>query len=410
MLRNTPMAAVLLTSLAVLSQAEVQLDRDRCVLVNGKRFFAVGIYNAFQLSDLPMVAEAGFNLVHSYAWEGERDYDGMKWLDAAHKNGLKALIGLYRPDVEQMDFRRSIERIRRYRDHPALLAWHVMDEPNWDRVDKECLGIPIDGKPGKEYMPAAYRLLKRYDPHHPVTTVTVNHHQMAQFMPSVDIMQTDYYCIPPFPQSSYFGTGFLGIKLWVQRSREASGGSKPFWFVCEAWDYGVDKAKDEPALKIPVEWQRFPTPRELRTMTYTAIAAGARGILYYALHLLTDEAGTRGGDRKKYWNWLASVTRELHQLQPVLTADTPEMLQDSDHVVSLVKSDGKDLYVIAANYERQPTKTVIYVPGIRQGKAEVVFGEGTAEVRGGELACKLEAIESRVYRLRREHISSRFGE
>lgn len=111
-----------------------------------------------------------------------------------------------------------------------------------------------------------------------------------------------------------------------------------------------------------------------------------------------------------YWNWLASVTRELHQLQPVLTADTPEMFQDSDHVVSLVKSDGRDLYVIAANYERQPTETVIYLPGLRQAKAEVMFDGGNAEVRGGELACKLESIESRVYRIRRENITARYPE
>jgi len=330
-------------------------------------------------------------------WEGQAEYDGQDWLDAAHESGLMALGGLYRPDVYEMDWTRSIARIERYRDHPALLAWHVMDEPNWDRVDTECLGQPIDGKPGSEYMPAAYEMIKQHDPNHPVTTVTVNHFQIKQFMPFLDIMQTDYYCIPPIPQNSYFGTGFYGIKRWVAESRAASGGTKPFWFVCEAWDYGIDKAK---YLDVPEKWQRFPTRRELRTMTYTSVASGARGILYYALHLVMDEGGRYGGDREMYLGWLTSITRELQQLYPLLTADTPELIQENNHVVAMVKSDGQDIYVIAANYERKPTETVIQIPGIRQATAEVMFGEGSAQVLNGELACSLEAIESRVYRIR----------
>ena len=380
----------------------VEVVGDKCVLVNGTPVFAVGIYNAWRpegygkTTSFAALAEAGFNLVHSYAWEGQAEYDGRAWLDAAHKNGLMCLVGLYRPDVYEMDFARSVARIEKHRHHPALLAWHVMDEPNWDRVDTQWRGSKIDGKPGSKFMPAAYRMIKQHDRGHPVTTVTVNHQQIKQFMPYLDVMQTDYYCIPPIPQLSYFGTGFYGIKRWVEESRAASGGKKPFWFVCQAWDYGVNKAKE---MEIPKQWQRFPTRRELRTMTYTAVAAGARGILYYQLPQIMDETGRQGGgDREEYLQRLLSVTRELKELQPLLTADNAQTIQDENHVISMVKGDGRDTYVIVANYERKPTRTAIRIPGVTQGMAEVVFGTGTAAIVDGELACSLESIESRVYR------------
>ena len=135
-------------------------------------------------------------------------------------------------------------------------------------------------------------------------------------------------------------------------------------------------------------------------MTYTAIASGARGVLYYALHLLMDESKTRGGDRKEYLERLLSVTRQLRTLQPLLTAATPESIQDANHVVAMVKSDGQDLYIIVANYERQATKTAVRIPGLGRATAELLFGEGHGEVVNGELSCSLEPIESRVYRIR----------
>ncbi len=397
---------LMLAAFTTVSYGAVEVVGDKCVLVDGKPFFPIGVYqcgcDGFYDVDFSMLAEAGFNTVHVYGWEGNAIYKyGQGWLDAAHQNGLMALVGLYRPDVKQMSFAGAITRIEKYRDHPALLAWHTMDEPGWDQVPTSCLGVEIDGRMGKEYMPATYHMIRQHDPDHPVTAVVCHFIDPERFMDSVDIMQADYYCVPPIPQSWYSGTGFRGIKMFVDRSRAASGGTKPFWFVCQAFNWGVQKAS---WCDVPPEWQRFPTFRELRTMTYTAIASGARGILYYSLGALMADNNNPGDDdhsgREMHLEWLMTVTRELRQLQPVLTADTAELIQDSNHVVAMVKSDGQDIYIIAANYERSSTETVIEVPGIQHATAEVMFAEGKAEVANAALACSFEPIESRVYRIR----------
>lgn len=400
--RLTLFWAMVLTSLTWPVSANVQMVGNKCVLVDGKAFFPIGIYQADQ-SDFPMLAEAGFNTVQRYAWEGDRTYtDGQKWLDAAHQNGLMALVGLCRRDVWEMDWTGTIARIEKYHDHPALLAWQVMDEPG------------THGRLSTEYMPAAYRLLKEQDPNHPATAVLCQFSDFQPYAPYLDVVQADYYCIPPIPAGWYVGTGFRGIKMFVDYSRAASGGSNPFWFVCQAFNWGITKAKDKDN-DVPAEWQRFPTLRELRTMTYTAIAAGARGVLYWSLDALMNDNNNPGDDdhsqREMHLEWLKTVTRELHQLYPLLTADTPELIQDQDHVVAMVKSDGQDIYIIAANYERQPTQTRISVPGIRQASAELMFEAGDpASIQNGSFIASFEPVESHIWRIKPGQIHQAFPE
>ncbi|MFO7976483.1 MAG: beta-galactosidase [Candidatus Hydrogenedentota bacterium] len=368
--------------------AEVTVVGDTCVRIDGKPFFPIGVYSAGNPKDLPLLAEAGFNTVHTYAWEGGRAPDnGKAWLDAAHANGLMCLVGLYRPDVKAMEFQDSIRRIETYRDHPALLAWHTMDEPAWDK----------EGDQGKDYMPAAYEVIKEHDPHHPVTAVVCHFVDPQRFEASMDVCQADYYPVPPIPAEWYSGTGFRGVRMFCEKWREASGSAKPFWYVGQIFDFSVSK---ESKHDIPDEWKRLPTGDELRCMTYTAVASGARGILYWSLsRLIGDEWNRTLLGRVRLWEDLKGVVEELNALMPVLTADTPESLQVAGTVAAMVKSDANDTYIILANYERRPAEAQIQVPGVTDGEAEGVFHQGTAPVTDGALAVSLAPIESRVYRL-----------
>lgn len=380
-------AAIIVASMPhdATAQSVVKLNGGKCPIVDGQPFFAVGIYSA-DAADFPMLAKAGFNVVHTYAWEGSPDNVKSKaWLDAAHANGLKALIGLHRPTVKAGDFdARCVERIELYRNHPALLAWHTMDEPQWEQKDNM----------GKDYMPAAKEFVKKHDPDHPVTAVVCRYSDEKAFEPSVDIMQADHYPIPPFPTSDFMSDGFRGIKRHVELWRDASSGQKPFWFVCQAFDYSLSKP-----VMIPEKWRRFPTARELRTMSYVAVASGARGIFYWSLTRLKSEVRPGGTTAEEHWDRLRSVTMELRQLMPMLAGDAEETIADNNSVVSLVKSDGKHTYVIAANYERKPTKTEIRIPSMDRAIAEVMFGDGSAEISNGILPVSLDGIESRVYRI-----------
>ena len=381
----------------------VEVREDGYLYVDDRPFFAVGLYSVEYARDLPGVAEAGFNAVHSYGWEGgggttialPEDATPLgDWIDTVHEHGLKALIGLSRPQIKEMKFDRAKARVREYRSHPGLLAWSVMDEPSWDKP----------GDCGREYMPAAYSVVKEHDPTHPASVVCCHYDDMELFMPSTDIMMADYYPVPPFPVRYFAGTAFQGITTFANRARKASGGKKPFWFVVQAHD--LTKLKLKGGEDLPPEWQRPPNRDEIRCSTYTAVASGARGIWYWSLGRLMGDAWNKDFlSRVERWNAMVEVVRELNELMPLLTSTAAEVIQDRDHVVAMVKSDGRDTYIIAANYEREPTKTKIEVAGVRRGSVEVVFGDpggSDATIDEGGFIAGFGPLETRVYRVERQ--------
>ncbi len=363
----------------------VKIVGNKCVLVDGKPFFPIGLYQVGP-SDIPTVAKAGFNTVHYYMWEDHDEEaaakDGQEWLDAARKHQLMGLASFYRPSMRAMDWSKCSQRIELFRNHPALLAWHIIDEPE---VAHEPRG-PGE-RPGTEYVPAAYKMIKEHDPNHPVTAVLCTFAGIPTFTPMLDVVQADYYPIPPLPATDYYGTGLRGIAYMVDQCRSASGNTKPFWFVCQAFDYSLQKSR---GLDIPAEWRRPPTFREMRTMTYTAIASGARGILYYSTERRESDCAR-----------LKPLVSELSQLMPMLTSDATETIDDKDDVRTMVKTVGKDTYIIAANMERKPTQTSITIPGIRNAKAELLFERGKpVSVENGSLTASFRPLESHVWRIR----------
>ena len=65
-LHQTLLATLLLAPIAplhVVEPASVQLTGQKCIRVNDRPFFPIGIYSA-STADFPSFAEAGFNVVH----------------------------------------------------------------------------------------------------------------------------------------------------------------------------------------------------------------------------------------------------------------------------------------------------------------------------------------------------------
>lgn len=396
-------AAALTLVVASPGHCAVEVRENGRLYVDGKPFVAIGLYSVEYVRDFPAIRRAGFNTVHSYGWEGgggttvalPEDATPLDvWIDEAHKNGLKAIIGLSRPQVKEMKFDRMTSRIGKYRNHPGLLSWSLMDEPSWDKP----------GDRGKDYMPAAYGVAKQQDPDHPASVVCCHYDDMELFMPSTDIMMADYYPVPPFPAHYFAGDGFRGIRTFADRARGASGGRKPFWFVVQIHD--LTKLKLKGGEELPAEWQRPPNRDEIRCSTYTAIASGAQGVWFWSLGRLMGDAWNKDLlSRVERWEAVVEVVGELNELMPLLTAATPEAIQDKDHVVTMVKSDGRDTYVIAANYERVPASTEIDVPGVPRGAAEVVVGEpdtSAATIEEGAFRADFGPLETRVYRVREQ--------
>lgn len=168
------------------SASEVKVDRiRRIVLVDGKPFlpFAPLVQFFFYL---PRGAENVEKVIEHWSNYGFRSLIVVSrtkpfvktkpaWqrvLDSAHKRGMKIIFWTHHP---------SEEVVNTFKDHPALLAWLVDDEPEIRDV-----------KP--EELISAVEKVKRLDPYHPayINFTRIGPAQRWGGLPG-DILSTDYY-------------------------------------------------------------------------------------------------------------------------------------------------------------------------------------------------------------------------
>jgi len=155
--------------------------------------------------------------------------------------------------------------------------------------------------------------------------------------------------------------------------------------------------------KTPSEWKRLPNRDEIRSMTYTAVASGARGILYWSFsRLMGDESQKNKAERMRLWQDLVDVVKELNSLVPLLTSVRTELLTTKNNIASMVKSDGKTMWVIVSNYERTIGEREIEIPGLKKSQVEIVFGECLTinnNIVDGKLRIRLKPLGNAVLRV-----------
>jgi hypothetical protein len=128
---NMKTIAALLAVLAAFGAraADVSVDKDRMLVVDGKRTFVLGLYeNPKDDAVLQSVAKAGFNLVQAKADAAA--------LDRLQANGLHSWINV----GANLDFSVDAESraaalgkfVQDFGGHPSILAWEVPDEALWN--------------------------------------------------------------------------------------------------------------------------------------------------------------------------------------------------------------------------------------------------------------------------------------
>ncbi len=334
----------------------VALRGDGVTLVEGKPFFPFGFYHVSQSRPLPHrlemlrdLAAAGFNAAHARAME-VNEYGS--FLDECAKAGVYVVTEFTAPPLEV---------IARYRSHPAVLGWDPGDEPDlW--------GI----SPAK--MTASYDQFKQLDPDHPVYTVVANPVAYAAYARGTDILAPDPYPIPNAPVSMVYDS-------LSRARREASRWGTALWGILQAFAW---------------EKSRAPTPAEIRAMTYLALLAGAKGILYY-----TYADGTWVlPEHPEQWDALKALVPEMRRIAPAVMDGRFSLLSEGrDGLYAGVWSHRGERLVVVVN--SAPKQRSFDLP-LRARSAELLFRDGPApSVRGGRIRGDIDGLETVVLRASR---------
>jgi len=432
--------------------AEVSFDTDGMLLVNGERFFPVGIYELPEGDELKDIADAGFNLIKASADAGS--------LDRAASVGLKSWI----PLGGNMDVRDDAGReklvgiVERLKDHPALLVWEGPDEPLWnvwysthgwmyggqvkafrDRIKaaREANAAPGADKLFREYraaldvadyasaeaaaaklwellgepppkpdmlmstaperakaladgLHAGYAAIREADPAHPVW---LNH------APRNTIPDLAYFnraaeivgCdIYPVPHQSTGHSDLVNKRLsCVGDYTDRMQASAPGKAVWMVLQgFGWRDLREEKP-EDKAEGRR-PRYHETRFMAFDAIVHGADAVLYWGTHYIDKPS--------PFWTDLKRMVGELDELQDVLAARTMDLhvelnptLNSADRgVVAIAKRARGKTFIIAVNEFQDPLGCTLSGVPVADGASLRDTKTGSVvTVHGGEVSCFL---------------------
>ena len=351
---------------------------DGFLIVNNRPYFPVGIYTLQSKSGdhdavLAEARQAGFNTTVYYA---SNLPDVIPLLDAAHRNGIKAFVYptkpfTYRTGKETVA--EIVKDIEARKDHPALLGWYLVDEPE---------GI---GKAGFDMVRELYQTVKQVDTDHPCSLVIMSPKAAADYSGCTDVMWIDPYPVPGRPVT-YVSDCTAGAVAAVETN-------KAVWVIPQAFDWAVWHAGK-------VENVHRPTPEEERCMTYLALVHGAKGIIYWA-HTASRYYIR---DYPEHWAAVKKIAGELRDLSPaLLTPDSKRELSvapEGATVDTMVKELDGRVYVFAVNREPEPCSASFRLPGISPAvRVEVLFENRAFQAAGGSWKDDFKPLDVHVYRV-----------
>ena len=219
------------------------------------------------------------------------------YIGKAQKHGIGSLIGFDRMMVLKGNVAGIQERVKALKDTPGLFGWYLLDEPTVQGTNAET-------------MQRAYRAVKELDPDHPVVATLCAPDRMGEFAPSTDVLLVDRYPVSLEP--------LFTVAIHVETALAVTGGKKAVWGAIQLTCQDTHRLKRGGEAGLMVSVPRLPTVREIRCMTYLAIAHGASGILFYAYDGMGDG---RAFDDPKRYRGILGLTREIHGLGPLLGGD-----------------------------------------------------------------------------------------
>lgn len=338
------------------------------IMVNGKPFLARMLYHA------PMdetIVNHGFNVVQCFGSDPDPLPSIKQHLDACEKVGLYGAVALFNNQFfnkgPEFDLARLEQAVMMFKDHPALLCWDLIDEP--------------EGTMTPEAVQAGADLIRRLDPNHFVWVNMCQYPRLTDYLASQDLWSYDYY---PFPQQ----TPFVYKERWINLTDEKLLGKKPLGTCLQTYNYNQ------------AEW-RMPSPDETRTSAWLHVIHGYKWFGYYSYYD-APPSGCLSRD-PMLLSYTRALNTELVQLQDVIVAPGQwrevKLEPANPKLEAREKEVNGKLYVVVVSDSRDP-QTVTLQPSWPNAKRQLLI-ETEMKPLTGEFSTTIRPVGTQVWELTR---------
>lgn len=335
-------------------------------IVNGKPFFPFGFYHVSWKSttqelikDMREIAAAGFNTIHASATE-VKSYD--LFLNEA------ARLGIYVFSEQGIGLLNMIDSFKK---KPAVLGWSIADD-----VD--------NGKLVPEEVLKMHQQAKLADPNH-ITYISGYSNKIKEFGNCADVIAKQSYPI---------GNGDDEISSTYDRISLARSAVTPYKKAIYANVQSFSWIN-----KNTKNLVRIPTFDEVRNMTYQALLAGAKGIIYYTYH----DSDWHLSSYPTLWVGMKTLVPEIKAISSVLLNGVLNTIDArTGKVVAGMWTAQNQSLIVIINRSYEPQKVSFAIPKIFPHIKSIFKNRPTALVlKANHLSGFLKPLGVEVYELTR---------
>ncbi|MCS7180416.1 MAG: hypothetical protein NZ891_03590 [bacterium] len=360
---------------------EVYVDENLNLILNGKPIMPIMWWA--EMSYAEEIVETGADGLIS--WPSKSYLDKLKDLKLFAEVSLftieelkSFLVG--KETLSEQAKENITKKIKSIKDHPALLFYYLVDEPEIRNI-------------GPNVLKEAYQLIKELDPYHPIQITNDTVKGIETYIECADLFFPDPYIHPIIDGTSKQPMKY--IIAFMEEVRKAGKGRKFIGITPQVFDYGKVYARKPP---YSTRGERAPTFVEERCMNYLAIVYGAKGFNYYVYG--RKEEGHWGAinipDLRVGMPYLIKEKKSLSEVI-LLGKDVKEKVKiENEKIHYSVKDLNEKIYIIAVNIEPVEVNTVIKIPDNIK-KLKVVSEKREIDVKSGIFTDRFSPYEVHIY-------------
>ncbi|NLX99062.1 MAG: hypothetical protein GXY83_23215 [Rhodopirellula sp.] len=322
---------------------EWRFDEHHVLLHNGEPLLPFGWFSQGIESWDP---KEGYTVLQAYSREYFKDEVVRAWMDPMAAKGAFVTISPYSPafmnrgedmkhPLNDRERQALIARVNALKDHPALFAWYMADEPEL---------VPVLPRRAQEI----YETVRDADPYHPCIMLNDTIEGIYRYECGGDVLMPDPY--PCFLKGGLAAAPIEKTRQFMLAIHDATRGRKPAWVTPQGFNYG-DYGR---------AGNRGPTLTELRNQNYQAVVYGAKGVLWYTYSQYRNYPDLYLG--------MPFLAREMADMKPaVLASDVPGAVaveaEQPEHMHVSLRKVGNELTLFAVNTATEPQEATFTVEG-----------------------------------------------